>query len=234
MQDQTSGDEIQMEYEIIGEPMPAVVCALEAGESMKCEKGAMAWMTPNMVMETTSGGIGQGFKRALSGESFWQNVYTAKDKEGLIAFASSFVGHIRAVSVTPGREILAQKTAYLCSQTGVDFSMVFQKKLSSGFFGGEGFVLERLSGNGVVFLEIDGAAQEYDLDPGESIIVDTGRLAYMDATVTFSIERIRGAKNVLFGGEGLTNTVLTGPGKVVLQTMPLSTFCAIIKDRLSD
>lgn len=222
-----------MEYEIIGGLMPAVVCALEPGESIKCETGAMAWMTPNITMETsTGGGIGQGFKRAITGESFFQNVYTAVKEPGIIAFASSFVGHIRAVPIKPGQEIIAQKTAFLCSQPGVQLSIAFQKKFSSGIFGGEGFIMQRLYGEGMVFLEIDGAAQEYDLDPGESLIVDTGRVAYMDASCTMSVERVKGAMNMFFGGEGLTNTVVTGPGRIVLQTMPLSTFMGIIQDRL--
>lgn len=218
-----------MKYNIQGEPMPVVICDLEANESMITEKGSMVWMSPNMEMQTSGGGnIGKAFGRMFSGESMFQNIYTAKGGPGMIAFASSFPGQIRAVEITPDRPIVAQKSAFLASEKGVDLSIFFQKKTSAGFFGGEGFIMQKISGNGLVFLELDGSTVEYDLAPGQRLIVDTGNLAMMDATCSIEIESVKGLKNKLLGGEGLFNTVVIGPGRVVLQTMPLSTFAGSI------
>ncbi len=212
-----------MKYNIIGEPMPVVVCELSGGESMITEKGSMVWMSPNMEMSTNAGGsIGKAFGRMFSGESMFQNIYTAQGGDGMIAFASSFPGSIRAVEVSDSRPIVVQKSGFLASEPGVELSIFFQKKAGAGFFGGEGFIMQKLSGRGIAFLEIDGYAVEYDLAPGQSIVVDTGNLAMCDATCTIDVQSVKGVKNVLFGGEGLFNTVVTGPGRVVLQTMPVS------------
>ncbi|MDR2357231.1 MAG: TIGR00266 family protein [Oscillospiraceae bacterium] len=218
-----------MEYNILGEPMPVVVCTLQPGESMLTERGSMAWMTPNMQMDTNAGGsIGKAFGRMFSGESIFQNIYTAQGGVGTIAFASSFPGAIRPVQISPDHPILCQKSAFLASQPGVELSVYLQKKLGVGFFGGEGFVMQRLSGNGLAFLEIDGFAVEYTLQPGQSMIVDTGNLALADATCSIDIQQVPGIKNKLLGGEGLFNTRITGPGRVVLQTMPMSGFAAAL------
>ena len=218
-----------MNYEIKGEPMPVVICNVNAGETMITEKGSMVWMSPNMEMQTSAGGsIGKAFGRMFSGESMFQNLYTAKGGPGMIAFASSFPGAIRAVELRPGKSIVCQKSAFLASEQGVELSTFFQKKIGAGFFGGEGFIMQKLSGQGVVFLEIDGSAVEYDLAPGERLIVDTGNLAMIDETCSIDIQSVKGVKNMLFGGEGVFNTVVTGPGHVVLQTMPLSTFAGSV------
>ena len=217
-----------MRYNITGEPMPVVICDVEANESMITEKGSMVWMSPNMNMETSAGGIGKAFGRMFSGESMFQNVYTAKGGPGMIAFASSFPGSIRAVEITPEHPIVVQKSGFLASEAGVELSIFFQKKGMAGFFGGEGFILQKLSGHGTAFLEIDGSAVEYDLQPGQQIVIDTGNLAMMDATCTVDVQGVKGVKNMLFGGEGLFNTVITGPGRVVLQTMPISNFAGAI------
>ena len=212
-----------MRYEIIGEPFPVVTCHLDAGEAMLTERGSMSWMTPNILMETTSsGGFGKALGRMFAGEALFQNRYTAQDGPGSITFASSFPGSIRALDIAPGREVIVQKSGFLASETGVELSVHIQKKVSSGLFGGEGFLLQRLSGRGVAFLEIDGTAVEYDLAPGQSVIVDSGYLAAMDASVNLEVVTVKGAKNVLFGGEGLFNTKLTGPGRILLQSMPVS------------
>ena len=212
-----------MKYQVIGEPMPAVVCDLESGESMITERGSMVWMTPNMDMQTNAGGgIGKAFGRMFSGESMFQNVYTAQGGPGMIAFASSFPGSIRAVEITPGKSVVVQKTGFLASESGVELSIQFQKKLGAGFFGGEGFIMQKLSGHGMAFLEIDGYAVEYELQAGQRMVVDTGNLAMMDETCTIEIQAVKGVKNMLFGGEGLFNTIVTGPGKITLQTMPVS------------
>lgn len=211
-----------MEYKIVGEPMPVVLCDLSDGESMITEGGSMVWMSPNLEMATSGGGsLGKAFSRMFSGENIFQNIYTAHGS-GMIAFASSFPGSIRAVEIAPDRPVIVQKSAFLASEMGVDLSIFWQKKLGAGFFGGEGFIMQKLSGRGVAFLELDGSAVEYDLAPGQRMVVDTGHLAMMDATCSIDVQTVKGAKNVFFGGEGLFNTVITGPGHIVLQTMPAS------------
>ena len=217
-----------MEYKIQGETTPVVICQLSPGESMVTEKGSMVWMTPNMEMETSAGGLGKAFGRMFSGESIFQNIYTARDGSGMIAFASSFPGSIRAVEIGPDRPIVVQKTAFLAAQREVDLSVFFQKKLGAGFFGGEGFIMQKLSGRGTAFLEIDGDAVEYDLGPGQQMIVDTGNLAMMDATCSLDIQAVKGVKNMIFGGEGVFHTVVTGPGRIVLQTMPISALAGAV------
>lgn len=217
-----------MQYKIQGEPTPVVICDLNANETMVTEKGSMVWMSPNMKMETSAGGFGKAFGRMFSGESMFQNLYTAKGGPGMIAFASSFPGVIRAVEIGPGKSVVCQKSAFLASEQGVELSVFFQKKVGAGFFGGEGFIMQKLSGRGTAFLEIDGSAVEYDLAPGQQLIVDTGNLAMMDETCSIDIQSVKGVKNMLFGGEGMFNTVVTGPGHVVLQTMPLSAFAGSI------
>ena len=217
-----------MKYNIQGEPMPVVICHLEAGESMITERGSMVWMSANMRMETKAGGLGKALGRMFGGESLFQNTYTAEGGPGMIAFASSFPGSIRAVEIAPDRPVICQKSAFLAAEPGVQLSVFFQKKMGAGFFGGEGFIMQKLSGRGMAFLEIDGSAVAYELAPGERMIVDTGNLAMVDAGCSISVESVKGVKNVLFGGEGLFNTVVTGPGRIVLQTMPISNFAGAI------
>ena len=211
-----------MKYKIEGDTLPVVICQLEDGEKMITEGGSMAWMSPNMQMETTTnGGIGKVFGRMLSGEKLFQNIYTAKGGNGLIAFASSFPGSVRAFEISPDNEMIFQKRSFLASETGVTLSNFFNKRLGSGLFGGEGFIMQKLSGSGIAFAEFDGHVVEYELKEGQSIVIDTAHLAAMSATCSIDIRTIPGAKNMLFGGEGLFNTVITGPGRVWLQTMPL-------------
>jgi uncharacterized protein (TIGR00266 family) len=189
---------------------------------MITESGAMSWMTPNMKMQTSSnGGVGKMLGRMFSGESMFQNIYTAQGGEGMIAFASSFPGSIRAFEIAPGQDIVAQKRAFLASTGGVELSVFFQKKLGSGLVGGEGFIMQRVSGQGIAFLEFDGFIKEYELQPGQQMIVDTGYLAAMSSTCKIDVQTVPGIKNALFGGEGIFNTVITGPGHVWLQTMPV-------------
>ena len=211
-----------MRYEIVGEPTPVVICHLENGESMITESGSMVWMSPNMKMETNAGGFKKAFGRIFSGESIFQNIYTAQDGLGMIAFASSLPGQLMAVEIRPGKNIVAQKSAFLASDRGVVLSTFFQQKLGSGVFGGEGFIMQKLSGNGIAFIEVDGHAVEYTLRNGEQLIVNTGNIAMMEDTCRIDIQPVKGVKNMLFGGEGLFNTVVTGPGRIVLQTMPVS------------
>ena len=217
-----------MNYKITGEPMPVVICNVSEGETLICESGAMSWMSPNMEMQTSGGGIGKVFGRMFSGENLFQNQYTARGGPGQIAFASSFPGSIRAVEITPSTPIIAQKSAFLASTSGVNVEVFFQKKLGAGFFGGEGFIMQKISGNGIAFLEIDGSVVEYNLEPGQKMLIDTGYLAMMDASVQMDIKQVKGVKNVMLGGESLFNTEVTGPGKIMLQTMPVSNFASLI------
>ncbi|MGN1479712.1 MAG: TIGR00266 family protein [Acutalibacteraceae bacterium] len=216
-----------MRYEIKGGAFPVVVCQLDNGEQMITEKGSMVWMSPNIGMKTQGGGLGKMFSKAFSGESMFQNIYTA-DGNGMIAFGSSFPGTIKPVEISYANEMIVQKSAFLASESGVELSIHFSRKFSAGLFGGEGFIMQRLSGNGTAFIEIDGELIEYDLAAGQKIVVDTGNVAGFTTGVSMEIQQVPGLKNKLFGGEGLFNTVLTGPGRVWLQTMPISNVAASI------
>ena len=217
-----------MQYEIKGGSFPVVICHLADGEQMITEKGSMTWMSPNMQMETHGGGIGKMFSKVFSGESMFQNRYTARGA-GMIAFGSSFPGQIKAVSISPGQEMIVQKSAFLASESGVELSIHFNQKLGTGFFGGEGFIMQRLSGNGIAFIEIDGELIEYELKAGQQIVVDTGYVAGFSAGVQMDIQQVSGIKNKFLGGEGLFNTVLTGPGRIWLQTTPIYNVASAIR-----
>ena len=182
-----------MRYEIKGGAFPIVVCNLESGEKMITERGSMVWMSPNMQMETRGGGLGKMFAKAFAGESMFQNIYTARGA-GMITFGSSFPGQIKAINIGPGQEMIVQKSAFLASEAGVELSIHFKKKLGVGFFGGEGFIMQRLSGNGVAFVEIDGELVEYDLQPGEQLVVDTGNVAGFTPGVQMDIQQVPGMK----------------------------------------
>ena len=195
---------------------------------MITEKGSMVWMSSNIEMETQGGGLGKMFSKAFSGESMFQNIYTARG-EGMITFGSSFPGQIIPLQVSPGREMILQKSALLASETGANLSIFFNKKLGAGLFGGEGFIMQKVSGQGIAFVEIDGELVEYDLKPGEVLVVDTGNVAGFESTVSMDIRQVPGLKNKLLGGEGLFNTHLTGPGKVWLQTMPIVNVAMALK-----
>ncbi len=217
-----------MKYEILGEPFPVVTCKLEAGEKMICSGGAMSWMTPNITMETVGGGVGKVFGRMFSGESLFMNHYTAQS-EGEISFSSKFPGSIVALEITPDKPMILQKSAFLAATKDVDLSIFLQKKLGTALFGGEGFIMQKVSGNGTVFAEIDGFIKEIDLQQGQTIVVDTGYVAMMEHTCTMEIKTVPGVKNMLLGGEGVFNTHVSGPGKVYLQTAPVSNLAAALR-----
>ncbi len=214
---------MNMKYEIKGGELPVVICHLEQEEKMITQSGGMAWMSPNMKMETsTNGGLGKAFGRMFSGEAMFQNFYTAKGGPGMISFAATLPGCIKAFEIGPGNELIVQKRGFLASEAGVNLSVFFNKKISSGLFGGEGFIMQKISGNGICFVEFDGHVEEYQLAAGQKIVIDTSHLAAMSATCNMSIEKIPGVKNMLFGGEGIFNTIVTGPGRVWVQTMPIN------------
>ena len=210
-----------MEYSIEGESLPVVKIRLEAGEMVECEAGAMSWMDDELEMQTQTGGIGKMFGRMLTKENMFTNTYVAKSA-GEIAFSSKFPGSIRAVEVTPGNGLIVQKGSYLAHFGNINSEVFMQQKLGSGFFGGEGFLMRKYTGQGIVFLEIDGSAHEYDIAAGDCKIVDTGYVAAMSESCTMEIRTIKGVMNVLFGGESFFNTVVKGPGKVILQSMPIA------------
>ena len=211
-----------IKYEIEGGHLPVVICYPEPGQTLCTQSGAMSWMSPNMEMTTNSGG---GLKKALgrlfSGDSIFMNEYASRGGTGMIAFASSFPGSIIPFEVKPGNGLIVQKSGFLAMEKGLELSLYLQKKLGAGFFGGEGFIMQKVTGDGLVFVEIDGHCKEYSLGPGESIIVDTGYLAAMSESCDMDIQSVKGIKNVLFGGEGLFHTRITGPGKVYIQSMPV-------------
>ena len=211
-----------MEYEIKGGSFPIVICTLQQGETMKNETGAMAFMTSNMKMDTnTGGGLLKGLGRALAGDTIFLNFFTAQSDNEKVGFSACTPGKIMPIRLNGSNTIIGQKNAFLAAEDSVDVDIYFKQKLGAGLFGGEGFVLQKFTGTGIVFLEIDGEVIEKDLQPGEKLLVDPGHIAAMEETVDFDIERVKGAKNILFG-EGLFFSKLTGPGKVWIQTMPIS------------
>lgn len=219
-----------MQYEIQGGTLPVAVCYLKQGEAVFTERGAMSWMNGAMRMQTTTnGGFGKALGRMMSKESFFQNIYTAERGNGVIAFSSSFPGTIAPFEVGPGRELILQKSAFMAADMSVNLSIHFSKKMGAGLFGGEGFIMQKVSGQGIVLAEFDGHVVRYDLAPGEQIIADTGYVAAMTSGCRMDIQTVPGIKNMMFGGEGLFNTVVTGPGTVWLQTMPLAAVAGCLR-----
>lgn len=222
-----------MDYKIIGKVIPAVEIRLNKGETMFTQSGGMSWQSDGLEMSTnTRGGMLKGLGRMLSGESMFMAHYSAVRDGATIAFASTVPGSIVSVDAENVGGLIIQKGAFLCAEDSVELETVFTKKLSSGFFGGEGFILQRISGRGKAFLEIDGDMMQKELQPGEVLKVDSGNVAAFSASVGYEIETVKGMGNILFGGEGLFLTKLTGPGKVILQTMNFADFAAKIASRI--
>jgi uncharacterized protein (TIGR00266 family) len=218
-----------MEYKIFGDNLPAVSVYLDKGESMYTQSGGMAWMSDSIQMDTNmKGGLFKGIGRMFSGESLFMATYTATKDNQEIGFASTFPGNILVMDIVSGRELICQKDAFLCAEPSIDLGVEFTKKFSAGLFGGEGFILQKISGHGKVFLEITGSVVERELAAGEVIKVDTGNVAAFERGVKYEIETVKGFKNILFGGEGLFLTKLTGPGKVWLQTITMQNFAGRI------
>lgn len=218
-----------MKYEIIGQTVPAVEVEMASGDEMFTQSGAMAWMDPAISPDTKmEGGLFKGIGRKLSGESMFMVTYRSSKDGAKMAFASTVPGQIKEVSFDGGSAMICQKNAFLCAQRGVALETIFTKKLGAGLFGGEGFILQKLSGNGVAFLEVDGDACEKELAPGEVILVDTGNVVGFEETVNYEIQTVKGVKNMFLGGEGLFLTKLTGPGKVVLQTQNFNDYAGRI------
>ena len=210
-----------MKYLIDGGNLPVLKVLLEQGETIECESGAMSWMDDEIQMQTSAGGLGKMFGRMLTNEHAFMNTYYA-NRAGEIAFSAKFPGSIRAVEITPGNGLIVQMGSFLASFGNITNEVYIQQRLGRGLFGGEGFLMRKFTGNGIVFLEIDGSAHEYEIPAGDCKIVDTGYVACMSESCTMEIKTIKGVKNVLFGGEGLFNTVVYGPGKVTMQSMPIA------------
>lgn len=210
-----------MKYLIDGGNLPVLKVLLEQGETIECESGAMSWMDDEIEMQTSAGGLGKMFGRMLTNEHAFMNTYYA-NRTGEIAFSAKFPGSIRAVEITPGNGIIVQKGSFLASFGNITNEVYIQQRLGRGLFGGEGFLMRKFTGHGIVFLEIDGSAHEYEIPAGDCKIVDTGYVACMSESCTMEVKTIKGVKNVLFGGEGLFNTVVYGPGKVTMQSMPIA------------
>lgn len=218
-----------MDSKVVGDMLPAVVCKLQKGESVITENGGMSWMDDGIKMTTTTnGGIMKGIGRAFAGESIFMNMYTAEKDDVEIGFSSCFPGQILEFDLKEGESIIAQKRSFLCSEKTVDIKMQFRKKIGAGFFGGEGFIMQKITGPGKVYLEIDGNVIKKELAEGEKLKVDNGYVAAMTENVKLDIETVKGVKNILFGGEGLFITTLKGPGTVYLQTMPVSKLASLL------
>lgn len=214
-----------MRYEIFGDNLPAVTITLNSGESIITQSGGMAWMTDSIEMSTNmKGGFLKGLGRMLTGESLFMATYTATTDNQSITLASSFPGNIYPVEISPSKEYICQKNSFLGAQPDVDINLFVAKGLKAGLFGGEGIILQRLSGTGTAWLELDGSVKEITLAPGEKIKVDTGSIAFFESSVSYNAELVKGFKNILFGGEGLFLSTLVGPGKVYLQTLSLPSF----------
>lgn len=219
-----------MEYQIRGTVMQTVDITLQAGETIYTESGGLAWMSGNIKMETgMKGGLMGGIKRRLAGESMFLVDYTCESGQGLITFCSELPGKVIPIQLAEGQSIICQKDAFMCAEKNVALEMHFRKRLGAGLFGGEGFILQKLTGPGMAFVELGGEITEYDLEPQQWLRVDTGHLGMYEPGVDFDIETVRGIKNIVFGGEGLFFARVTGPGKVWLQSMPISVLAGKIR-----
>jgi uncharacterized protein (TIGR00266 family) len=218
-----------MNYEIKGDTLPVVMMKLNRGEAVFTESGGMGWMSNAMEMSTNlEGGLFGGIARKLSGESLFMATFTANGDDAEIAFPSSFPGKILPFELNSGESLICQKKSFLCAERSVQLAMHFRKKLGTGLFGGEGFILQKISGPGTAFMEFDGEIVTYDLKPGEIMKVDTGHIAMFEPSVSYSIEMVKGFKNILFGGEGLFLAIMKGPGKIWLQSMPVQNLAKAI------
>lgn len=216
-----------MEYTIHGTVMQSLDVHLKQGEALFTESGGMAWMRGNIAMETnTRGGVMSGLGRALAGESLFMTTYTCQSPDGLISFTPEVPGKVLDVQLNPGQSLICQKDSFMCAQESVKLEMHFRKKLGAGLFGGEGFILQKITGPGTAFIEIPGEVRSYELPAGGVIRVDPGHIAMFEPTVTYDITRVKGLKNIFFSGEGLFLASLKGPGKVWMQTLPLSNLAA--------
>ena len=211
-----------VQYRIEGTTLPVLTVTLNPGERIFSSSGGMSWMTQQVEMQTnTGGGVGKMFKRALSGESLFIVDYYVTSGQGEIAFSGEFPGKILELNLSAGQSMIVQKDSFMCAEKSVDLDLHFRKRFGAGLFGGEGFILQKLTGPGLAFVNFDGEIVEKTLAAGELLRVDTGHVAMFEPSVDFDEEIVRGFRNILLGGEGLFLATLRGPGRVWLQTMPM-------------
>ncbi len=211
-----------MRYEISGTTMQTLSIVLSPGESVFAQTHGMAWMTDAIDMDThTGGGVFSGLKRAFGGGSFFITDYSAPGGPGEVAFAPRFPGQIIAMKLAGGQSLICRKETFLCAESGVSLDIVLQQRLGAGFFAGEGFILQKVTGPGMVFLDLSGEVIERTLAPNERLRVHAGHIGMQEPTVSTDISMVRGFRNMIFGGEGLFLATLTGPGKIWLQSMPV-------------
>ncbi len=209
-------------YNITESVLPVVTITLKEGDVVYSESGGMSWMSGNVEMKTHSGGgLGKMLKRKLSGESLFVTDYFVRNGTGTVAFASEFPGRVIAMHLEEGESVIAQKDGFMCAEKSVDLDIRFNKRLGAGFFGGEGFIMERVTGPGIAFFEFDGDIVEVELADGEELLVDAGHIAMFQPSVSYDVRMVKGLSNILFGGEGLFLATMRGPGKIWLQTMPM-------------
>ncbi|HEY3832058.1 MAG TPA: AIM24 family protein [Acidimicrobiia bacterium] len=229
-----------MEHKIVGTTMPVLEVSLAPGESVVAEGGELSWMTGSVDLHTAASGKAGGkgmlgsLKRSIAGGTFFMTEYTAQGGPGMVAFATKVPGHIKEIDLDGSRQYMVHRHGYLCGTPDVALEIGFQQKLSAGFFGGEGFILQRVSGTGTGWVELDGEVVEYDLGPGETMKVHPGHVGLFDASISFEIERVKGIKNIMFGADSLFLAKLTGPGTVFLQTMPIANLAAAIAPYLGN
>ena len=222
-----------MQYKIQGDPFPTLEITLKKGESIFSEAGALAWMSEGLNMSTnTRGGLMKGLGRALAGESLFMTTYESQSDNAWVTFTIGAPGRIKEFTLEANQSLICQKDTFLCAQQGVSVEMHFRKQLGAGLFGGEGFILQKVTGPGTVFLEIPGDLLERTLSAGEKILIDPGHIAFFEAGIKYDISMVKGIKNVLFAGEGLFLATLTGPGRIWLETLPLSNLAAKLKKYL--
>lgn len=232
----------ELKYEIKGTVHQVAEIHLDQGQRVFSETGGMIWMDPSVEMDTAMPGTQKGFlgalggalQRAVAGESLFLNYFTAKSGAGRVAFASSFLGNIIPIALAAGQSIIAQRGAFLVGQDGVEIKVEFTRKIGVGFLGGEGFILQRLTGPGMIFLEIDGEVTMIELAAGQQVKVDTGHLAAFEDTVKYDIEIQKNIKNMLLSGEGFALAIMTGPGKVWLQNQTIQGLAGLLKPFFPD
>jgi len=211
-----------MKYDLQGTTMQMLNIELGAEESVVAESGRLVFMSDNIKMDTEArGGLWSAIKRKFAGESFFLVNFTCAKGTGIVAFGSEFPGKIIQVEIKPGDEIIAQKDAFLCSEQGVEFDATFTQKIGAGLLGGEGLILVKLRGEGLAFFNVGGEVTRLVLKSGEKVRIDTGNLAMFDSGMDYSVERVKGVKNMIWGGEGLFLATITGPGRVWIQSMPV-------------
>ena len=212
-----------LKYHILGTVQQTLAAELQPNQIIFSDAGAMSWMTSAVAMSTKgSGGLGGMLKRAVSGATIFIIDFTATGAPGQVSFSTDFPGKVLPIELDGGQSVIMHKHAFLCAEKSVGLDAFFTRKLGAGFFGGEGFILQRLTGPGMVFAELDGDAVEYNLKAGEVMKVEPGHVAMFEASVSFDIQMIKGITNILAGGEGLFLATLTGPGRIWLHSLTVS------------